>query len=305
MWIKDFTSEQDNPFREPPFVAITHLCYCDTLPDWEYPLHSHENEFEIVFIMAGCGTFTVDEKDTEVNTGSVCIIPPGTHHRFSCASGEEAQRMKYYALRFDASPTEGPVQTFFHELGTAVSTLGNYFSYISDTFRLLLGLYTTNGGYSDEKVQSVCFSLLQVVQMLLENEALTIRTQNNCSMNDVLYYITEHCEDKITLQSLGEKFAISPSHLSRLFSSAFHCSPINYLINARMARATEYLGKTNKPVREIAELVGYDNPFYFTTLFTRRVGCSPTEYRERLDSRDLPHDSQDIFYHPLDKDRAD
>ena len=133
--------------------------------------------------------------------------------------------------------------------------------------------------------------------MLMENKALSIRTKSDFSMNDMLVYITEHCEEKITLQSLSERFSISASHLSRMFNQAFHCSPINYLINARMARATEYLGRTNKSIAEIAELVGYENHFYFTNLFIKRIGCSPTEYRERLSSKDLPKGDEDLRWH--------
>ncbi|MCD8010197.1 MAG: AraC family transcriptional regulator [Lachnospiraceae bacterium] len=291
MWIKDFVTEQDNPLRTPPFVIITHLCYNDALPSWEYPLHSHENEFEVGFIMKGDGLFTVNEKDTVVHMGDICIIPPCTYHFFSGKS------MEYFTMRFDADPATGTLQSFFRETGPAITPGGDYFSYITDTCHLLLGLHMTNGGFADERVQTICLSMLQIVQMLLENRTLAIHTRSDSSMNDVLHYITDHCEDKISLQSLGEKFSISPSHLSRLFSRAFHCSPINYLINARMARATEYLGKTDKSVSEIAELVGYDNPFYFASLFTKRIGCSPTEYRQRLDSRDLPRNSPDIVYH--------
>ncbi|MCD8052882.1 MAG: AraC family transcriptional regulator [Lachnospiraceae bacterium] len=205
--------------------------------------------------------------------------------------------MEYFTMRFDADPVTGTLQSFFREKGPSITAAGDYFSYFADTRHLLLGLHMSNGGYADERVQTICLSMLQIVQMLLENRALAIRTRNDSSMNDVLHYITEHCEEKISLQSLGEKFSISPSHLSRLFSHAFHCSPINYLINARMAKATEYLGKTDKPIAEIAELVGYDNPFYFASLFSKRIGCSPTEYRQRLDSRDLPRNSPDIIYH--------
>ena len=169
---------------------------------------------------------------------------------------------------------------------------GSYFTYFQAAASQLLSIQVAK---ERELVQTITLPMLQLVQRLFANKALTIQTKGSYSAADIMRYITEHCADAITLQSLGERFSISPSHLSRMFSNAFHCSPINYLINARMARATEYLGKTDKPVSEIASLVGYDNQFYFVSLFTKRIGCSPTEYRERLGSRDLPKTSSDIF----------
>lgn len=109
MWIKDFVTEQDNPLRMPPFVIITHLFYNDVLPAWKYPLHSHEDEFEVGFIMKGEGTFTVDERDTAIRAGDICVIPPGTYHFFS------GEGMEYFTMRFDADPVTGTLQSFFRE----------------------------------------------------------------------------------------------------------------------------------------------------------------------------------------------
>lgn len=294
MWIKDFMTEKDNPRRDAPFLVISHLCYSDILPAWEYPWHAHMNEFEVTFVMKGSGKLVVNEKETPVQAGDIYVIPPGTYHRNITNSDGW---MEYFVVRFMEESVERELMKCFRELGPAVTQSGSYFSYFESACNLLLNLHVTNGGYADETLQTICLGMIQIVQMLLENRALTIRTKSDFSMNDLLVYITEHCEEKITLQSLSERFSISASHLSRMFSKAFHCSPINYLINARMARATEYLGRTDKSISEIAELVGYDNHFYFTNLFIKRIGCSPTEYRERLASRDLPKYSGDLQWH--------
>lgn len=299
MWIKDFFEKEDNPLRFSPFVAITHLCYSDTISVWEYPWHTHRNEFEVTLIVKGSGTFLVDEKETAIGQGDICMVTPGTYHRYSVAEGGD---MEYFALRFAQEPEDGTLQAYFSGLGpAAVTPSGSYFAYFQAAANQLLSIQVAK---ERELVQTITLPVLQLVQRLFANKALTIQTRGSYSASDIMRYITEHCAEKITLQSLGERFSISPSHLSRMFSSAFRCSPINYLINARMARATEYLGKTDKPVSEIASLVGYDNQFYFVSLFTKRIGCSPTEYRERLSSKDLPKTSSDIFPQEEETERS-
>lgn len=289
MWIKDFFEKEDNPYRFPPFATVTHLCYSDTISEWEYPWHAHKEEFELTIIMKGEGLLLVDEKSTALHTGDICAVAPGTYHRYSVPEGGD---MEYFVLRFLRDPADGPLQKDFAAFApAAVAPSGHYLDYFRSAMDLLLDL---NVGKDRALTQTTCLPLLQLAQRLLANRALTI-VSKGCSASDIMRYITENCRERITLQSLGERFSISPSHLSRMFSNAFHCSPINYLITARMARATEYLGKTDKPVSEIAELVGYENQFYFVSLFTKRIGCSPTEYRERLGSRDLPKQSADIF----------
>ncbi len=289
MWIKDFFEEADNPYQFAPFVNVTHLCYLDTIADWEYPWHAHRSDFEVTVIVKGEGLLFIDEKSTPVKTGDVCVVVPGTYHRYSVPDGNS---MEYFVIRFSGQPADGDLQKAMSAVGpAAVAPAGKYLDYLQSAIDLILDPVA----FGDRKfIQTTCLSFLMLCQGLLSNRAMVIESKG-CSASDIMQYITEHCQERITLQSLGERFCISPSHLSRMFSAAFHSSPINYLITARMARATEYLGKTDKPISEIASLVGYDNQFYFVSLFTKRIGCSPAEYRERLSSRDLPKRSGEIF----------
>ena len=61
-------------------------------------------------------------------------------------------------------------------------------------------------------------------------------------------------------------------------------SPVNYLIELRLNRAKELLKYTPLPVNEIALSVGIANPYYFSRLFKKHTGTSPTEYRKESPS---------------------
>lgn len=278
MWIYDYISEKDNPYRLAPFVEITHMCYIDNLPLWTYPWHDHKNSFEIAFIISGSGHLVIEDQSFPVTTGSVTAILPGTNHRFTA---DADPGMQYYTLRFKDTPEDGELQTFFRNLGNASTSGVNYLSHIQSTMKLLFGIHHANGGISDCTFQSVCLGLLQLTKMLFTNETMTLRIGSKYSLNDILTYIQDNREKKITLESLSEHFNISPSHLSRLFSKAYHISPINYLIHSRIAYSTEYLLKSDLTITEISERVGYDNPTHFSNMFAKRIGCTPGEYRER------------------------
>ncbi len=291
MWIKDFAERGDNPLREPPFVAITHLSYIDSVSSWEYPWHPHLDEYEVTFIVKGSGTLFIGQQEHTVLEDDICIVSPGIFHRYTVPEGG---CMEYFAIRFLKYPEDGELQSFFASRSpAATAAAGACAPYLRETVSLLQNAHV---GIDSGLVQTMCLPCLQIIQRIFAHSSETIPSRDSYSAGDIMRYITQHCEEHITLQSLGERFSISPSHLSRLFSNAFHCSPINYLITARVARATEYLGKTDRSVAEISRLVGYDNHFYFINLFTRRIGCSPTEYRERLASRDLPKRSTDITW---------
>lgn len=278
MWIYDYKSEKDNPYRQQPFVEITHMCYIDNLPMWTYPWHDHKGDYEIAFITGGGGHLVIDNQSYPVKTGSVIIIPPDIAHRFT-SDGDPG--MQYYTLRFKATPEEGELQRFFAGLGSAVTSGLNYLPHIQHTLQMLFNIHHANGGIADEAFQTICLGLLQLTRVLFTSETLTLRIASRYSLGDILNYIQNNREKKITLESLSSQFNISPSHLSRIFTQAYHMSPINYLIHCRITYATEFLLKSDLSITAISECVGYDNPTHFTNMFTKRIGCTPSEYRER------------------------
>ena len=58
-------------------------------------------------------------------------------------------------------------------------------------------------------------------------------------------------------------------------------SPIEYIQQFRIVKAAEQLLQTNQSIKEISAAVGIENPEYFSTLFKKKTGFTPTEYRKR------------------------
>ena len=75
---------------------------------------------------------------------------------------------------------------------------------------------------------------------------------------------------------------MSSFYFSRFFRTAYNRTFLEYLTSYRIERAEELLRQTDIPVREIAPRVGYTDANYFTKVFKRHCGCTPTDYRSRL-----------------------
>lgn len=82
-----------------------------------------------------------------------------------------------------------------------------------------------------------------------------------------------------TLPLLARHASISPEHLRRLCHNAYGTSPIRQVALLRAHRAAELLGSTPMKIETIASLVGYSNPFSFSTAFTRALGRPPSAFR--------------------------
>lgn len=82
-----------------------------------------------------------------------------------------------------------------------------------------------------------------------------------------------------TLCEICETFPISESQLTRRFRSRYGCSPYAYLLDCRIKLAKTMLINTAYPVADIARKCGFDSQYYFSSLFKKKTGVSPSAYR--------------------------
>ncbi len=95
-------------------------------------------------------------------------------------------------------------------------------------------------------------------------------------------YLHEHYPERITLELLADFQSISITQLKRVFREQTGQTIITYLTNLRVGEAKRLIQEGNLNFTQIAEAVGYDNIYYFSTLFKKQTGMSPTEYSKSV-----------------------
>ncbi len=85
----------------------------------------------------------------------------------------------------------------------------------------------------------------------------------------------------LTVAEHAARHGMTTAELRTAVRRAAGCSPKDYLLSVRLGRAKELLAGTDLPVAAVARRVGYDDPAYFSRLFTRRVGTAPVRFREQ------------------------
>ncbi|MGG1399661.1 bifunctional transcriptional activator/DNA repair enzyme AdaA [Bacillus salipaludis] len=94
-------------------------------------------------------------------------------------------------------------------------------------------------------------------------------------------YIDQNYTDKLTLEILADVCHGSPYHLHRTFKRITGVTPVEYIQQTRINTARNYLIHSKKTIAEIALLVGLPNTPYFITLFKKKNGLTPVEYRKK------------------------
>lgn len=97
--------------------------------------------------------------------------------------------------------------------------------------------------------------------------------------------LREDCTTSVSLETLAREAGYSPSHLLAQFRARWGCPPRHYQIRVRLQRACHLLETTTWKISAVASEVGYENPFYFSRLFSATFRLSPVEYRARFSSR--------------------
>lgn len=256
-----------------------------TFPEaYEGHLHTHEC-VEIFFVMAGGGRFRVRGEQMTVQKNDFLIIQPYTEHA-ECS--DEGVTLAYIVIGLENIP-----------LRLSQQSSGFYRGALAEKSTLIRELLTAMVQESASKAagyEALCDSMLQVIlsyllrfsgQALRAKEAdAAPRTYEIRQMMWVKQYLDEHLQRNVSLSDIEPMVNLNRYSIIRSFKQAFGITPMRYLLDARLKEACFYLETSDTSVRQIAELCGFNSANYFSQMFERHKGISPSAYRKRY--RDRP-----------------
>lgn len=281
MFLEEYPKQTKPPvFENGQYAKITRLSHTYNNPNWSYQYHLHKNETEFIYIAGGKGTFSINTNFYHVSKGDILIVEKGAIHSlisdkdapldcWTCAAYDYKLCDRIYVgfmlpanvcPHMKAGIHEPLIQSIFHELDLLRTFPSNTRISTSD----LLGTALVNIYY----------------EIFRENPTMERRKDSSFAQN-ILIYINENYDKKITLKLLSEHFHISADYISHEFRKIYGISPINYVIDRRLNDAKWLLINTDKSLVSISEKVGYENTSYFSKLFEKRIHYSPLEFREK------------------------
>lgn len=127
---------------------------------------------------------------------------------------------------------------------------------------------------SSEQLQGVFIETLHAIR----EKSTTPDSATNESVCKIKDYLQENFSERITLDMLASLVNLERSYLSRLFKKEAGVNIFQYLADIRLKEAQRLLSQGRMSVREVASKVGIEDPFYFTRMFKKQYGMSPTDY---------------------------
>lgn len=229
----------------------------------------------VIYCAEGSGWVEQEGRRFTLAARQLAVIPSGVPHRYGAAA-EYPWSIYWFHLRGDQASaylrlyglTDGPVSV---PLGLEARLL--------ESFNLSYNLLMEKP-YSMQAQVHVSQTIGQLLGAVgLGAGGSTRQRKRQTDLERAIRYMNDHLHASMTLQELAGHTALSRQHLIYMFKQETGLPPIDYYLRLKMQRAGQLLSLTGLSVKEIAGLVGVFDPYYFSRMFKKLMGVSPTEYR--------------------------
>lgn len=242
--------------------------------DWSSVPHTHTCA-ELFYVLGGQGSFLIDDQAHPVEKDDLVVINPRVQHT---EISEDSQPLEYIVLGIDGLELDlgDDSQKQFHIINCRQCDIP-FTVYLKDMLREIEAKIP---GY-----ETICRDLLEVL-------LIHVMRYSNCSPKPVpstkkvskecaavRRYIDGHFKESLSLDQLASIVHINKYHMVHSFTKAYGTSPINYLLSLRLQESRYLLQSTDHSMSQIAQIVGFSSPCYFSQVFHKATGMSPRAYR--------------------------
>ena len=132
---------------------------------------------------------------------------------------------------------------------------------------------------STSQISPLCREMIHSYCLLVKNHSLT---SYSLTVRKAINYIDYDISVNLSLRTISEHLNLNPSYLSSLFKKETSCTITDYVSQKRMEQARFLLNSTTMQIQNIAMLCGIPDLNYFTKLFKKSVGMTPSKYRDLI-----------------------
>ncbi|MDD3692797.1 MAG: AraC family transcriptional regulator [Oscillospiraceae bacterium] len=242
---------------------------CDSSHTWGPATRDH---YLIHYIASGKGVFNSQNRLYSLCSGEMFLIFPG---QIASYSADSTDPWEYYWVGFNGTEAHRLVNLSGFTKETPVLKLPQ----IDEIKPLLLNIYQKSGfsPASEAEMTGNLYIFLSKLMRVQSEKRLSYDIRDYLAQ--ALRFIQHNFADSISVSDIASFVGISRSQLYRAFIEFFNISPNEYLQKYRLNEACSLLHDGSLSISAVASSVGYADPLYFSRVFKKRKGLTPTEYR--------------------------
>ena len=232
-------------------------------------------DYLLFWVLAGRGFVSSEGKRYQASAGDLFCLRKGKSHEYG---SDKTHPWDVVWVHFDG----GLAKTFVDEIrrfGGSKIDLGQD-AELRDRWMELVIFHNARGPHFEIRANTGLYGLLGLIHHRLQMKRTAPAMDSPFDVHRIQTYIHNHLRETITLDDLARQVNLSAPHFTRVFRRLFNVSPMQYVLQKRVALACSLLTETSMPLKQIGAAVGCPDPYYFSRLFKKMTATSPSAYRE-------------------------
>ncbi|WP_138493381.1 AraC family transcriptional regulator [Paenibacillus pinistramenti] len=233
--------------------------------------------FILIYCAEGEGRVSIDGVQHVLGSRQLIVIPADTPHSYWA---ESAAPWTIYWFHFNGEQAGSYAALLGGRPGPLTLSPQDSEKFIA-LFHQCFDLLST-GEYS---VSRQILAMQTAAYAISSLGLLVDRAEEDRQMQYIhkaIHLMNLRLEQTLTLDEIAQYTQISKQHLNHLFKSEVGFAPVDYYLRLKMRRAGQLLDLTTLSVKEVCHSLGFKDPYYFSRLFHKIIGMSPTDYRNKL-----------------------
>lgn len=235
-------------------------------------------DYQIIYIASGVGHFHFDktENETIVPAGNIVLYRPKELQKYEYY-GED--KTEVYWIHFTGSDVKNILRKYGLKDKERIFHVGSSMEY-ERIFKMIINELQRCQDNYEEMLTLLLTHLLIVFDRELSRKRVITNEYMDREMDNAVYYFSENYNKDISIEQYAESRGMSVSWFIRNFKKFTGTAPMQFIVSMRINNAQILLEQTNYTINEIAKIVGYDDQLYFSRLFRKQKGFSPSQYRK-------------------------
>lgn len=236
------------------------------------------SQYILIYCTEGCGWIETPEKEYLINKNQCIVIPAGTPH---CYGADNTDPWTIYWIHF-----KGTLAALYaKQLYSPVEIKPNIYSRIKVRLSLFEEIYhALEMGFSKDNIlyaSSALHYFLGTICYLQQYRNATSQNNTTDFIDTAIHFMKENLGKKMAVEEIARHTGYSVSHFSALFCKRTGYTPIHYFNLLKIQYACNLLDKTDIQINQLCYKVGIDDCYYFSRLFTKIMGISPSVYKKQ------------------------
>lgn len=234
------------------------------------------DHYLIHYIINGKGHFTVNEKTYYLSEGDGFLICPEIVTFYQASNNEP---WKYCWVGFNGSKAKNYLEDANLTISNPIFTYSKD-EKLSNILRKMLSINKITKS-NELKLLALLYDFISILIEEANIKELTNKNERKLRyIREAITFIEKNYSRKITIQELAKNIGLDRSYLYSVFQTILKKSPQEYLINYRIDKACELMKNNDLNISDISRSVGYNDPLYFSKLFKKIKGLTPTAFRK-------------------------